>query len=249
MSSDNINIIFDPIAPRIKIFCDFDGTIMLEDIGDKFFEAFGGEEIWNDIKRYEKGEITSQELYRIEASRIHHLTMEKIDEFCQEKEIDPTFLTFIKWCEENEIFICVVSDGLDVYVHRIFHRYNIRIQVYCNTLVIHDDGTALPEYPYTDEDCDCCANCKRDHLLTLSADDDIIVMIGDGYSDRCPVKYADIVFAKGSLETFCQHENISFTSFRTFDDVKKKLESVISKKKFRKPKQPELRRKAVWRQE
>lgn len=85
--------------------------------------------------------------------------------------------------------------------------------------------------------------------MVNSADDDIIVMIGDGYSDRCPVKYADVVFAKSSLEKYCQRENVTFTAFRTFDDVRRKLESILSKKRFRKPKQPELRRKRAWMME
>ena len=38
----------------------------------------------------------------------------------------------------------------------------------------------------------------------------MIVYVGDGYSDRCPVQYADIVFAKGDLQTYCQEQNISY---------------------------------------
>ena len=56
-----------------------------------------------------------------------------------------------------------------------------------------------------------CANCKRNHLLTKSGDESVIVYIGNGSSDQCPSRYADIVFAK-LLLTLREAENITLLS-------------------------------------
>lgn len=233
----------------MKIYCDFDGTIAVEDVGNAFFETFAGDSIWTDISCYERGEITAQELYQRTVSKLAGLSDEALDEFCRSKEIDPTFVPFVDWCESLGIPLTIVSDGMDVYVQRLLRFHNLDVRFYCNELHLMPDGSARVVFPFADEMCDLCANCKRNHLMVNSADDDIIVMIGDGYSDRCPVKYADVVFAKSSLEKYCQRENVTFTAFRTFDDVRRKLESILSKKRFRKPKQPELRRKRAWMME
>ena len=93
-----------------------------------------------------------------------------------------------------------------------------------------------------------CGNCKRNHVLTLSADDDIIVYIGDGISDRCPVRYADIVFAKGSLIRYCQAQNVTYHEFKTFSDVTRRLELIVQRKRIKKRREAEMARREVFAQ-
>ena len=235
------------LSSKIKIFCDFDGTILSDDVGNLFFETFGGKEIWNDIAIYEEGKIGAQELFIRETARIRELTEEKIDTFCSRFTLDATFIPFVAWCEKNAIDLCIVSDGLDVYIDRILKRCNISLPVYCNSLRMLEDGRAKIEFPYADSESEDCANCKRNHLLTRSSDEDISVVIGDGYSDRCPARYADIVFAKDALIPYCQKENITFTAFKDFEIIQEKLSAILKKKRFRKPHQARMRRNAAWR--
>jgi 2-hydroxy-3-keto-5-methylthiopentenyl-1-phosphate phosphatase len=85
-------------------------------------------------------------------------------------------------------------------------------------------------------------------VLTLSGDDDIIMYIGDGISDRCPVRFADIVFAKGRLIRYCQEQNIPYHEFRTFDDVRSRLELILQQKRIRKRREAEMARRDVFAQ-
>ena len=48
-----------------------------------------------------------------------------------------------------------------------------------------------------------------------------VILVGDGKSDYCLAKHADIVFAKGKLITHCEQENIPFHRFQTFAEVLK----------------------------
>ena len=64
-------------------------------------------------------------------------------------------------------------------------------------------------------------------MLGSAGDGDVLIYVGDGYSDRCPVEYADLVFAKGSLQTWCQQNNISYLPYRSLDDVRRRLETEL----------------------
>ena len=106
----------------------------------------------------------------------------------------------------------------------------------------------IPTFPYTDEECRKCANCKRNHILANSSDTDFTVYIGDGYSDTCPAQYCDFVFAKNSLLKYCEVNRITYFPFTNFRDVQKRLNELVNKKRLKKKHQAELKRKQVYRQ-
>ena len=58
-----------------------------------------------------------------------------------------------------------------------------------------------------------CANCKRNHILNSSSDDDITIYIGDGWSDTCAAEHCDFIFAKKSLLKYCEAKWISILPF------------------------------------
>ena len=84
---------------------------------------------------------------------------------------------------------------------------------------------------------------SRKHFLNI--DNDIIVYIGDGYSDFCAVKFADIVFAKGELQTKCQNENISYYLYKNFDDIIARMTEIMNKKRIPKRRQALINRQDV----
>ena len=43
------------------------------------------------------------------------------------------------------------------------------------------------------------ANCKKNHIINHSSDDDITIYIGDGNSDKDAAQYCDFIFAKNDL--------------------------------------------------
>ena len=216
----------------IKIFTDFDGTITLRDVGDAMFETFGGEQCRQIIQDYRDENISAVECFRRECAACSTVNVWELNAFLDAQEIDPTFADFVKYCRHRQFDCTVVSDGMDYYIKRILDRHGVGdVPFFSNVLRLTPvDGTPYvrfePEFPYTDELCDRCACCKRNHLLALSGDDDTIVYVGEGYSDRCPAKYADAVFAKDELLTYCQDENISYYEYRTFADIVQRLEKL-----------------------
>jgi 2-hydroxy-3-keto-5-methylthiopentenyl-1-phosphate phosphatase len=85
-------------------------------------------------------------------------------------------------------------------------------------------------------------------MLNASADDDIIVYVGDGYSDRCPVKYADFVFARRQLIKHCQEQNITYFEFSHFGDVQAKMNEILKRKRIRHRQEASMARRTVFMQ-
>ena len=90
-------------------------------------------------------------------------------------------------------------------------------------------------------------------MLTNSGDDEIIICIGEGYSDRCAAKYADIVFAKDELAVYCRGEGIPFYEYTSFRQITERLEQMLAlhrsnpgKSRLHKRRQAELTRQSVF---
>jgi 2,3-diketo-5-methylthio-1-phosphopentane phosphatase len=233
--------------PEIKIFCDFDGTIAIEDIGNLFYREFGNPSICDEfVSRWRNGEISSIECLSGECHTIQNLKIEKAFEFIDKQKIDESFIDFVSFCKQNNLELIVLSDGLDLYIKRIFERYNLDIKFYSNSIRINEDGTAEMIFPYSDNVCLKCANCKRNHIINNSSDDDITIYIGDGHSDRCPIEYVDYIFAKKDLLKHCELNRISYFPFEDFNTVKAIVEKLISKKRIKKRNTAILKRRELY---
>ena len=76
---------------------------------------------------------------------------------------------------------------------------------------------------------------KRNILISNTNDfeNEISVFIGDGTSDSCIANYADIVFAKNSLASYCWKNNITYFEFSNFQDIIKKINKLKEQNKIK----------------
>jgi len=239
----------------VKIFVDFDGTITTHDVGNLLFREFGGAACDAFIADYHDEKISAQECFRREAAAAGSFLPADLDALLDRQTIDPGFKDFVDFCRLRGIEFHVVSDGLDYYIDRVLRAHGIQdVSYVANVLSLESAGadgkkSLSLSFPHSDSVCDRCACCKRNFMLTHSGDDDIIVFIGEGYSDRCPVQYADIVFAKKDLQHFCQRENISYYLYASFHDVTKRLTELLARRQLRKRRRAELKRKEAFLRE
>jgi 2-hydroxy-3-keto-5-methylthiopentenyl-1-phosphate phosphatase len=236
----------------LRVFCDFDGTVALNDVGEQMFLHFGDGEAAKLGAQYLRREISGRECLSREIDLIQGVSIDDWTAYIDTVGIDPTFRDFSLFCNSKNIPLIIVSDGLDRYVGHILSRNGLnKIQFFANKLTMDQvDGTTryTVSFPYTDSECLQCGNCKRNHLLTMSGEDDIIVYVGDGMSDSCPVHFADIVFAKGNLVKYCQKDNITYHEFKDFNDVQRRLESVLLSKRIKKRREADMARRDVFLQ-
>ena len=207
------------IKPSIHVFCDFDGTITRKDSGDEFFQTFSTfEPAHSDLMN---GKYSVKEYYEKVSSELT-LTEDELLAFIKSCETDAYFSQFLAFIQEMNWNISIVSDGFDIYIDRILKQLHAQdIPAYRNLMEWQaDTDTWKPIFPNADERCKCfCASCKTKIVLGTSHPDDLIIYIGDGLSDTCPVHYADMIFAKGSLSSYCNQHGIIHHNWNSFFDI------------------------------
>ena len=235
---------------NFKFYVDFDGTITTQDIGEEMFVRFGdADKSYKIVKEWLDEKITLQEVWVRLCKTIDKFDTEGFDDFLKTAQIDTKFHNFLDFCDKYSFDVTILSDGLDYYIDKISKQEHFdNRKIFSNKLKITDDGKLIPEFPYTDEECKLCANCKRNHILTTSSDDDITIYIGDGWSDTCAAQHCDFIFAKRSLLKFCEKNSVPYFPFGTFDDVLEIVEKLRTKKKIKKRNQAALKRREAYMQ-
>lgn len=235
---------------KLKVFVDFDGTITKEDVGDAIFRRFGiPEEVKNIIDDLHNNTITSKQCWDLLCNSVQNVNETELNSFIDDMQIDPTFKSFVNFCNENNIDLIVLSDGFDYYIKRILEKENLnQLKFFANKLKIIN-GKFVPEYPYYNPDYPAFANPKRNHIMNNSSDDDYTIYIGDGNSDKDAAQYCDYIFAKDSLLKFCERERISYYPYKNFDDVTIRIKELLSKKRLKKRHQAQIKRKHAYEAE
>ncbi|MCL5268830.1 MAG: MtnX-like HAD-IB family phosphatase [Bacteroidetes bacterium] len=228
-----------------KVFVDFDGTITTHDVGNEFFRRFGSEaESIKAVAKWKSDGMSGRDLILKEAEFVKTTQSEAV-EFAKSFDIDGSFRTFVEFCRQNSIELTILSDGLDFYIREILAANRLSEIPFYSNVARFDTDTIKIDFPY-ESNCPKCANCKGQQILTRTGIDDLIVYIGNGFSDRCAVDYADIIFAKDELLRYCEANNITYFPFESFADVLSKFRKIFESKRFRKRHRAELKRREAY---
>ncbi|MBE2218364.1 MAG: HAD-IB family phosphatase [Ignavibacteria bacterium] len=237
------------MRPKLKIFSDFDGTISFYDTWIEMGEFFiNDKEKWAAvIKEFEEQKIGARECFLRECALVENFDITEFNRIIDAQRLDPMFGKFVEFCNKNRLPLTILSEGMDYYIGRILGNHGIDLPYFSNKLIISADGKSIGlEFPYSDSDCAKCGTSKRNILMNMCGDDDISVFIGDGFSDACVVNYADVVFAKKSLASYCWKNNITYYDYQTFGDVIRKLEKLLDSKSLKHRQAAKLKRREVF---
>jgi 2-hydroxy-3-keto-5-methylthiopentenyl-1-phosphate phosphatase len=209
------------VTVRYAFVCDFDGTISPSDIGAEFVRAYSpGREAERGrlLEAWVSGAIGSRELTEAECRLVRVDEAEAVA-FVGRFGIDPNFAPFVRAAEARGDRVFVASDGFDFYIEALLGGAGLlRVPRAANRLTFRDGGV-VPEFPYEGRGCGRCGNCKGAHARALREAGCRVVVVGDGYSDRCAARVADHVLARGSLAEWCAAEHIPVEPFADFADV------------------------------
>lgn len=202
----------------LTFLLDFDGTVAPQDTVDALLQTFASPE-WIAIEaEWVAGRINSQECMAAQLALVR-ATRGELDAFFDTTALDPWFSAFIRYVRDFAD-IAIVSDGIDYSVMRSLARAKIDLPVYANRAELRDGHLNL-SFPHAKADCEVqsgVCKCAVAREISLRGDT-FTVLVGDGRSDFCFAARADYVFAKRSLRTHCEQNNIPFTPFETFEDV------------------------------
>ncbi len=206
------------------ILCDFDGTASPMDVGNKLLERFAGDG-WEAIDRdYCAGKIGSRAAYARIAPLFRGTRAKMLEFVLARAALDTDFADFYRLCRQNGIDVKIVSDGLDFYIEALLTKHGLaQVEYHANSVVFEGDERISFAFPGASDDCGRCGNCKRAILQRCRPAYNRIIYIGDSYSDICPAKDADLVFAKTILYEKYSTNGNHCVYFETFSDIIKSL--------------------------
>ena len=211
-------------APRFAIFCDFDGTIARRDVGYHMYHHFSNGENEKLIPEWKSGALSTRECMTIESGMVH-TTPQEFYAYIDTHELDPTFAPFAARCREQELPLTVISDGLDLYIIRLFQKFEIPpLPLIANRGELIDGGLKVT-FPYPDPHNTGGGVCKGDRIREFRQKHDpiTVIFVGDGLSDIGAIDQTDLLFAKKDLARYCDRQNIPYNAFNSFAEVAREL--------------------------
>ncbi len=200
------------------IQCDFDGTIIRNSLSVLLRETFAQGD-WQRIDSdYLHGHLTVEQSNKLQFALIKE-PKERLQEFVRQHiELRPGFVEFVRYCQESDIPIVIVSSGLDFYIKPVLAQIGMRdLELHCGQTSFGKDGIIVSYYD--PEGNIINKGFKRKHLSSLKKRDNNVVYIGDGLSDLEAARQADYVFATGHLSKLLSLESALCYPFSNFQDV------------------------------
>jgi 2-hydroxy-3-keto-5-methylthiopentenyl-1-phosphate phosphatase len=213
------------------IFCDFDGTITVNDniiAIMKHFQPEGWEPI---VERIISKSISIREgvgglFALLPTSR----KQEVIDYAIQNVKIRDGFSELLSYCKAHDVEFFVTSGGIDFFVYPVLAAFPIpEDHIYCNKSNFSSSHIEIVWPHACDEHCHTdCGMCKTTIIRRYSADTYERILIGDSVTDFEGAKLVETVFARSHLIDLCSELGLNYYTFDTFHEVVKRLEEMSS---------------------
>jgi 2,3-diketo-5-methylthio-1-phosphopentane phosphatase len=221
----------DRIPPpgTAEVWIDFDGTLTKVDVVDSLVRGYCANDDWRAVEdAWQSGRIGSRTCLA-EQFELIHIGAKQLDAFLASVSFDPGASDLLALLRRYDVPTTILSDGIDWFIERIFRAHDLEAPlVRSNTLVRGAESWRLV-CPFFAPACDvAAAHCKCMSMESLGNPGRQRIYIGDGRSDLCAAKKADVRFAKGTLAAHLQDDGLAFFPFTTLRDVVRALDVVWS---------------------
>lgn len=209
-----------PSRPPFFIACDFDGTVTEKDTLELVVQRYAPE-AWEAVEgRLRAGEMSLLDAMRDEFRHVRAAEAEVVRYVLHHAKLRAGFTEFVRWVERGGHTLIIVSAGFRSLIDPILAAAGLsHLHVHAGDALFTPLGTSLSFPPSSAECIASCGHCKRETIAAHGPFPGPVVYIGDGYSDRCAIQDADIVFARGELARFLAAEGVPHYAFVTFTDV------------------------------
>jgi 2-hydroxy-3-keto-5-methylthiopentenyl-1-phosphate phosphatase len=203
---------------KIAVLSDFDGTITTINVLNSLYGKFAAPSYKETLERWNRGEISTMEEIETVFATISASCTE-MESFLDTVELDPGFLSLLKYCLETGIKFVIVSDGLVWYIEYILRHQEIQeVSVYA--CEIHFEGGGYHfSYPWFDPSTPLRSVSKSTIVRDYQSWGYKVVFIGDGVSDYEAAQVADIVYARDVLLEYTKDHGIQALEFSNMGDI------------------------------
>jgi 2-hydroxy-3-keto-5-methylthiopentenyl-1-phosphate phosphatase len=199
----------------IAVLLDFDGTLTNVDVGHMIMDEFAAPD-WESIEEgWPENGASFRELLEREYALLPSDRERDIEQFARNRaQVRMGAVELVRFCVENGIAVEIVSGGLTNYIDPLLEHFGIpRVPVSALTGDFGHGEHMVTTYPKGVVICEESGACKCARVWHNKEAGRKVVFAGDGASDFCVAKEADVLFARGTLADHCRATGIPFTAF------------------------------------
>ncbi|OCR00295.1 2-hydroxy-3-keto-5-methylthiopentenyl-1-phosphate phosphatase [Oscillatoriales cyanobacterium USR001] len=210
------NQLITPISnqPKRVVFCDFDGTITVEETFVAMLKHFAPDLSAQLIPEMYAKKLTLRAGVRQILESIPAECYPEIIKFSQDKLIRPGLVELLDFLDSQGIPFVVVSGGIRVMVETVMGDLVNRVEA-IYALDLDASGSHLKVLSEFEGETELVSKVRVMELY----DADVRVAIGDSVTDLNMAKAASIVFARDRLVKYLDEEQKSYILWNDFFDV------------------------------
>jgi len=204
---------------RLLAFLDYDGTATTRECNEVVLQALVGD-AWRPFEdEVRAGRLSHAECFARQIGLVEAPRAELLGAMVAAAEPAPGLAEFLAALHAGGARAVLVSAGFREVIETVWRRHDLpAVELAASELDGSGPGGAGPlggppyrvAYSPRLGDCPRCgpASCKAAVLRHLRRPDDVVWVFGDGASDLCPAREADLVFARGHLAGLCAAEGL-----------------------------------------
>ncbi|OIW28663.1 2,3-diketo-5-methylthio-1-phosphopentane phosphatase [Coniochaeta ligniaria NRRL 30616] len=232
--------------PKIIFFTDYDGTITQQDSNDHMTDnvGYGPERRQAGNDAVLKGTRHFRDAFQEMMDSVTLPFSECISLLGKNITLDPAFKDFFHWCKDNNVPIVILSGGMRPIIKGMLRGWlgdeeTETIQIVSNDVAVREGKTSIDEeggwrIEFHDESVFGHDKSReiRPYAQLPEGERPILLYAGDGVSDLSAAKETDLLFAKAGrdLVTWCERENVKFTTFEDFSEILATVKDIASGK-------------------
>ena len=217
-------------------FLDYDGTLTTHECNEIVLQRFVGD-AWRPLEaeaqadRMSHAEVFDRQVGLIKAPRA-----ELIRRLLEVAEPMPGLRDFFTELQTRDGHSAIVSAGIREAIEAFWQRLELPpTELFASELIgAGPDGGPPYHLEFSDAlgDCPRCgpASCKAAILHRLRRPGDVVLVFGDGPSDLCPAREADLVFARGHLAERCEQEGLEWRPLTDFGAVLGEVDAWLARR-------------------
>ncbi len=200
------------------IQCDFDGTIINNNMSTLLRENFAPSS-WQKVESdYLRGRLSVEKSNKIQFALIKE-PKDRLQTFVRQHiSLRPGFIGFVTYCNRKGIPFIIVSSGLDFYIQAVLEEIGLQdLELHCAKTSFSCKGIEVSYYDPEGNPVD--RGFKNLYLSWLKTRGGEVVYLGDGLSDLDAACKANHVFATGQLPILLSSKSSTYYNFSDFSDV------------------------------
>jgi 2-hydroxy-3-keto-5-methylthiopentenyl-1-phosphate phosphatase len=219
----------NPLA-RLLVLLDYDGTVTAHECNDLVLQNLTGDAWREPETALQRGLIGHAECFSRQVAMVNVPRTRFMEEIVRAADLAPGFEQFLRALSVAGARTAVVSAGFREAIEAVWNRHDLpAVQLFASELVGERPPFVVAYNPALG-DCPVCGTgtCKGGLARSLRRPGDVLAVFGDGHSDLCMAREADVVFARGALVDLCRREGLARHDLHDFRAALRELRSELA---------------------